>query len=164
VQSAGWAMIEPEPIQRGREMAKVLYTAEATVTGGRAEGHGKTTDGVLEVDLRIPEDMGGPGGATNPEQLFAVGFASCFESALAVVARRQKLEAGDVSVVSRVELSPTKDGGFGLGVALDVTLPSIDDAEQAVQVVEAAHKVCPYSNATRGNIEVALTANGQPVG
>ena len=145
-------------------MAKVLYTAEATVTGGRAEGHGATSDGVLEVDLRIPEQMGGPGGGTNPEQLFAVGFASCFESALAVVARRQKLEAGDVSVDSRVELSPSSKGSFELAVALDVTLPSIDDPEQAVEVVKTAHKVCPYSNATRGNIEVTLTANGQPVG
>jgi Ohr subfamily peroxiredoxin len=145
-------------------MAKVLYTAEATVTGGRAEGHGATSDGALEVDLRIPEQMGGPGGGTNPEQLFAVGYASCFESALGVVARRQKLETGDASVASRVELSPTSGGGFGLSVGLDVTLPSVEDADQAVEVVKAAHEVCPYSNATRGNIEVALTANGRPVG
>jgi osmotically inducible protein OsmC len=144
-------------------MAKVLYTAEAHVTGGRAEGHGRTSDGVLEVDLRIPEDMGGPGGGTNPEQLFAVGFASCFESALAVVARRQKLEAGDVEVDSKVELSPTSGGGFELSVGLDVTLPSVEDSDQAADVVRAAHRVCPYSSATRGNIEVRLTANGRPV-
>ena len=145
-------------------MAKVLYTAEATVTGGRAEGHGRTSDGVLEVDLRLPAEVGGPGGGTNPEQLFAVGYASCFESALQTVARRAKAEVDDVSVDSKVELSPTEDRGFALSVALDVTLPSVDDAEQAVELVEKAHQVCPYSNATRGNIEVRLTANGQPVG
>ena len=143
-------------------MAKVLYTAEATVTGGRAEGHGRTSDGALEVDLRIPADLGGPGGGTNPEQLFAVGYASCFESAIQTVARRMKLEADDVSVDSKVELSPTSEGGFGLSVALDVTLPSVQD--QAAELVEKAHKVCPYSNATRGNIEVRLTANGDAVG
>lgn len=82
-------------------MAKVLYTAEATVTGGRAEGHGRTSDGALEVDLRLPQEMGGQGGGTNPEQLFAVGYASCFESAIQVVARRAKVEADDVSVDSR---------------------------------------------------------------
>jgi Ohr subfamily peroxiredoxin len=144
-------------------MAKVLYTAEAHVTGGRAEGHGRTSDGALEVDLRIPSDMGGPGGGTNPEQLFAVGFASCFESAMQVVARRQKLDADDVGVESQVSLSPTSGGGFELSVGLDVSLPSVQDADQAVELVRAAHAVCPYSNATRGNIEVRLTANGRPV-
>ncbi len=145
-------------------MAKVLYTAQATVTGGRLEGHGRTSDGALDVDLRIPAEVGGPGGGTNPEQLFAVGYGSCFESAIQTVARRIKVEADDVSVDSKVELSPTSGGGFALSVALDVTLPSIDDAAQAVELVEKAHKVCPYSNATRGNIEVRLTSNGQPVG
>ena len=144
-------------------MAKEIYTAEATVTGGRAEGHGTSSDGNLDVQLRTPPEMGGDGGGTNPEQLFAVGYASCFESALGVVARREKLDAGDVSVDSRVSLSPNGSGGFGLSVALDVSLPSIADAEQAAAVVAAADEVCPYSNATRGNIEVALTANGQPV-
>ena len=144
-------------------MAKVLYTAEAEVTGGRMEGHGRTSDGALEVDIRIPEGLGGPGGGTNPEQLFAVGFASCFESALTVVARRAKLEAVDAKIASKVNLMPTKEGGFGLGVEMDVTLPSVDDPDQAKELVRKAHKVCPYSNATRGNIDVALTANGQPV-
>lgn len=144
-------------------MAKVLYTAEATVTGGRAEGHGKTSDGALEVDLRVPEGMGGPGGGTNPEQLFAVGYAACFEGALAVSARRARVEAGDAEIDSKVELLPTKEGGFELGVRLDVKLPSIEDASSAVDLVRAAHAVCPYSNATRGNIEVALTANGEAV-
>jgi osmotically inducible protein OsmC len=145
-------------------MARALYTAEATVTGGRAQGHGRTSDGILDVQLRTPPDMGGEGGGTNPEQLFAVGFASCFESALGVVGRRERAEVGDVSIDSRVTLTPTSERGFGLGVELDVTLPQVSDADQAVRLVEAAHKVCPYSNATRGNIEVKLTANGRAVG
>jgi len=144
-------------------MAKPLYTAEARVTGGRLAGHGKSADGQLEVDLRIPREMGGEGGGTNPEELFAVGFASCFESALAVVARRAKEEAGDVAIDSKVMLFPTEERGFKLGVELDVTLPSVQDPAKAAELVRAAHRVCPYSNATRDNIEVALTANGQTV-
>jgi lipoyl-dependent peroxiredoxin len=144
-------------------MTKVLYTAEAHVTGGRAHGHGRITDGALEVDLRVPEEMGGPGGGTNPEELFAVGFAACFEGALGVVARREKLEADDAAIDSRVMLLPTEERGFKLAVELDVTLPSVQDDEQAAKVVAAAHRVCPYSNATRGNIEVKLTANGREV-
>jgi lipoyl-dependent peroxiredoxin len=144
-------------------MAKVLYTAEAQVTGGRTAGHGRTSDGRLEVDLRVPQELGGDGGGTNPEQLFAVGFAACFESALAVVARRRKLEAEDASIDSKVKLLPTGEGGFRLAVDLDVTLPSIDDPDKAADVARAAHGVCPYSNATRGNIDVGLTANGQAV-
>jgi osmotically inducible protein OsmC len=140
-----------------------IYTARAHVTGGRREGHGRTSDGVLEVDLRAPVESGGEGGGTNPEQLFAIGYASCFESALMVVARRQRAEVGDVAIDSAVSLIPTEDRRFLLGVGLDVTLPSIEDPEQAVALVAAAHEVCPYSNATRGNIEVELTANGQPV-
>jgi osmotically inducible protein OsmC len=144
-------------------MAKVLYTAEATVTGGRAEGHGRTTDGALEVDLRMPPELGGEGGGTNPEQLFAIGYAACFEGAIGVVGRREHAEVGDVSIDSRVSLLPTEGGGFKLAVALDVSLPLLPDPEQAVRIVAAAHRVCPYSNATRGNIEVDLTANGQAV-
>ena len=143
-------------------MAKTLYTAEAHVTGGRADGHGKTSDGALEVDLRLPTEMGGQGGGTNPEQLFAVGYAACFEGAIGAVARRAKAEAGDVAIESKVSLHPNESRGFDLSVELDVTLPSVDDA-QAVELVKAAHQVCPYSNATRGNIPVTLTANGQPV-
>jgi osmotically inducible protein OsmC len=144
-------------------MAKVLYTAEATVTGGRAAGHGRTDDGALDVQLRSPKEMGGEGGGTNPEQLFAVGYAACFESALGVVGRRQRLEVGDVSIDSRVSLLPTEDRGFSLAVTLDVTLPQVTDPEQATRLVAEAHQVCPYSNATRGNIEVTLTANGHNV-
>ncbi|HEY4916620.1 MAG TPA: organic hydroperoxide resistance protein [Solirubrobacteraceae bacterium] len=144
-------------------MANTLYTAKAHVTGGRADGHGRTEDGQLEVDLRLPTEMGGAGGGTNPEELFAVGYAACFEGALGVVARRAKAEAGDVAIDSEVSLSPNGEGGFLLSVALDVTLPSIEDADTAVELVRAAHQVCPYSNATRGNIDVVLTANGAPV-
>jgi lipoyl-dependent peroxiredoxin len=143
---------------------KPLYTARATVTGGRDQGHGRTDDGTLEVDLRLPKEMGGEGGGTNPEQLFAVGYAACFEGALKAVARRERLEVDDVSIESGVTLTPTAERAFELSVELDVTLPSVDDAEQAAKLVELAHKVCPYSNATRGNIDVALTVNGQPVG
>jgi lipoyl-dependent peroxiredoxin len=145
------------------EMAKVLYTAEATVTGGRASGHGRTSDGVLDLQLRLPKEMGGEEIGTNPEQLFAVGYAACFEGALGVVGRREHVQVGDVSIDSRVSLLPNEERGFSLAVELDVTLPQVQDPEQAVRIVAAAHQVCPYSNATRGNIDVRVTANGQPI-
>lgn len=141
-------------------MAKVVYTAEATVTGGREKGHGKSSDGELDVQLRPP----GEGGGTNPEQLFAVGFAACFEGALGVAARRARAEVGDASIDSKVSLVTTEDRGYTVAVELDVTLPQVEDADQAKEIVAAAHEICPYSNATRGNVEVTLTANGQPVG
>jgi lipoyl-dependent peroxiredoxin len=144
-------------------MRDPIYTAEATVTGGRAEGHGRTSDGLLDVQLRLPKEMGGDGDGTNPEELFAVGFAACFESALGAVARRERTELGDVSIDSTVSLIPTEDRTFNLGVRLNVTLPAIHDGEQAKRLVAAAHQVCPYSNATRGNVQVTLTANGQSV-
>ena len=145
-------------------MAKTVYTAAATVTGGRTEGHGKTADGALDVQLRTPVEMGGPGGGTNPEELFAVGYAACFEGALGVVGRRERAELGDVSIESRVSLVTTEDRGFTVAVELHVTLPQVPEPEQAARIVAAAHEVCPYSNATRGNIDVKLTANGQQVG
>jgi Ohr subfamily peroxiredoxin len=107
--------------------------------------------------------MGGEGGGTNPEQLFAIGFAACFEGALGVAARRARQQAGDVAIDSKVMLLPTGDGGFKLAVTLDVALPSVSDPAAAIELVRAAHRVCPYSNATRGNIDVALTANGEAV-
>jgi lipoyl-dependent peroxiredoxin len=143
-------------------MAKVLYTAEAHVTGGRIAGHGRTSDGALEVDIRVPPELGGEEPGTNPEQLFAVGYAACFENALAAVARRRKLEIGDVAIDSKVMLVPAEERTFKLAVELAVTLPSVD-GDDAVELVRAAHKVCPYSNATRGNVEVTLSANGAPV-
>jgi Ohr subfamily peroxiredoxin len=144
-------------------MTKTLYTAEAHVTGGRANGHGRTSDGALEVDLRLPAEMGGQGGGTNPEELFAVGYAACFEGALGTVARRNKQQTGDVAIDSKVSLGTTDERGFTIAVQLDVSLPAIEDSTEAVELVRAAHQVCPYSNATRGNVDVALTANGQPV-
>jgi lipoyl-dependent peroxiredoxin len=144
-------------------MAKALYTAQAHVTGGRINGHGRTSDGALEVDIRLPAELGGPGGGTNPEELFAVGYAACFESALGTVARRMKLEADDVAIDCSVSLVTTEERAFTVAVELDVSLPSVGDAAEAVELVRAAHKVCPYSNATRGNIDVTLTANGQAV-
>jgi Ohr subfamily peroxiredoxin len=144
-------------------MPNVLYTAEAHVTGGRDKGHGSSSDGQLDVQLRLPTEMGGAGDGTNPEELFAVGYAACFEGALGVVARRAKVDTGDAEIDSKVSLSPNGSGGFELSVGLDVTLPAVHDAELAVSLVREAHQVCPYSNATRGNIEVALTANGEPV-
>jgi osmotically inducible protein OsmC len=143
-------------------MGKVLYTSEAHVTGGRVAGHGRTSDGALEVDLRTPTEMGGEGGGTNPEQLFAVGYAACFEGALAAVARREKLEVGDVEIDSKVMLVTGEERSFTIAVELAVTLPSVE-GEKAAELVRAAHKVCPYSNATRGNIDVTLSANGATV-
>jgi lipoyl-dependent peroxiredoxin len=146
-------------------MSNALYTAHATVTGGRADGHGRTDDGKLDVQLRLPKELdpNGDAAGTNPEQLFAVGYAACFEGALGVIGRREHAEVGDVSINSSVSLLPIQGGGFKLEVALDVTLPQVTDAEEAKSIVAAAHEVCPYSNATRGNIDVSLTANGQPV-
>jgi lipoyl-dependent peroxiredoxin len=146
-------------------MANPIYTAYATVTGGRAEGHGRANDGKLDVQLRMPKELdpNSDAAGTNPEQLFAVGFAACFESAIGVIGRREHEEVGDVSIDSSVSLSPEQGGRFVLAVGLDVTLPQVTDPEKAKSIVAAAHQVCPYSNATRGNIEVALTANGQSV-
>jgi osmotically inducible protein OsmC len=144
-------------------MAQTLYTAQATVTGGRDQGHGATSDGALDVQLRTPKEMGGGGGGTNPEQLFAVGYAACFEGALGVVARRERVELGEVSIESHVSLITTETRGFNVAVELDVTLPGIDDQTRAAEIVASAHQVCPYSNATRGNVEVTLKANGGPV-
>jgi Ohr subfamily peroxiredoxin len=144
-------------------MSRVLYTAEAHVEGGRADGRARSSDGRLDVRIRPPKELGGDGEGTNPEQLFAAGFASCFESALTLVARRKKVEADDVAIDSKVMLLPTEERGFKLAVEMDVSLPSIDDREQAKGLVRTAHKVCPYSNATRGNIDVAFTVNGEPL-
>jgi lipoyl-dependent peroxiredoxin len=144
-------------------MATSLYTAKAHVTGGRVEGHGVTSDGALNVQLRTPVEMGGEGGGTNPEQLFAVGYAACFEGALGVVGRRERVDLGEVSIDSEVSLITTEHRGFNVAVVLDVTLPGVGDPARAVAIVAAAHEVCPYSNATRGNVDVTLKANGQPV-
>jgi Ohr subfamily peroxiredoxin len=138
---------------------RILYTAEAVVEGGR-EGHGRTSDGRLDVDLAVPEDMGGRGGpGTNPEQLFAVGYAACFQSALLNVANGRKLDASSSRITSRVGLGPTGHGGLGLAVSLDLHAPELSPAESA-DLMARAHELCPYSNATRGNIDVTLTVDG----
>jgi lipoyl-dependent peroxiredoxin len=143
-------------------LSKVLYTAEAVVDGGRT-GHGRTTDGRLTVTLSSPADMGGDDGpGTNPEQLFAVGYASCFQSALLSVARGRKLDASDSQITSRVGIGPTGHGGFGLQVSLDVHAPHLS-YDEAVSLMERAHRLCPYSNATRGNIAVTLSVDGTPI-
>ena len=140
----------------------------ATSTGGRNGTISSTpTDETapLNLKLTLPKAIGGRGDSGhNPEQLFAVGYAACFESALGVVGRRERAEVGDVSIDSRVSLLPTEERGFKLAVELDVTLPQVQDPEQAARIVAAAHEVCPYSNATRGNIDVTLTVNGRPIG
>jgi osmotically inducible protein OsmC len=117
---------------------------------------------VLEVDLRLPPEMGGQGGGTNPEQLFAVGYAACFEGAIGAVARRMKVDPEAVAIDSRVNLHPTEERGFKLSVNLDITLSGVE-GDQAKQLIDAAHHVCPYSNATRGNIDVDITINGEPL-
>ena len=134
----------------------VLYTATAHATGDGRNGHATSDDGILDLDLRIPKAMGGPGGATNPEQLFAAGYAACFHSALKVVAGREKADVTGSEVSASVGIGTTPGGGFGLQVELDVSIPALDH-DAALALVEQAHQVCPYSNATRGNIEVTLT-------
>src|SRR5260370_10592302 len=127
-------------------MARVLYTANATVTGGRVQGHGRTDDGVLDVQLRSPKEMGGEGGGTNPEQLFAVGYAACFEGALGVVARRKRIELGEVSIASHVSLITTETRRFNVAVELNVTLPAIDDRARAAEVLASAHQIYQHCN------------------
>jgi osmotically inducible protein OsmC len=133
-----------------------LYTAEALATGGGRDGHVRTADGILDTDVRVPKELGGAGGAPNPELLFAAGYAACFHSALQSVARAQKVTVEGSSVGSRVSLGSNGNGGFQLAVLLEVNIPGVD-GDVAQQLADAAHQVCPYSNATRGNIEVTVT-------
>jgi osmotically inducible protein OsmC len=132
-----------------------VYTAVATATGDGRNGRARSSDGVIDVDLAIPKEMGGTGGATNPEQLFAAGYAACFLSALKLVARQQQAPIVDAGVTAEVGIGPNGDGGYGLEVTLHVELGGIEQSV-AEQLVEAAHQVCPYSNATRGNVPVTL--------
>jgi osmotically inducible protein OsmC len=137
------------------KLDKVLYTAKAHTTGGR-EGRSTTDDGLLDVTLQPPKEMGGKGGATNPEQLFAAGYSACFIGALKFAAGQKKIAVpADTAVDASVSIGPIPNG-FGLSVELAVSLPGMDRAA-AQELVEAAHVVCPYSNATRGNIDVTLT-------
>jgi lipoyl-dependent peroxiredoxin len=134
----------------------VVYTATAHATGDGRNGHARTEDGILDIDLRIPKEMGGAGGAANPEMLFAAGYAACFPSALKVVARQDKLNVDGSEVTASVGIGSLDNGGFGLSVDLRVSIPSLD-RPTAEKVAARAHEVCPYSNATRGNIPVSIT-------
>lgn len=133
-----------------------MYTAEALSTGDGRSGHVRTSDDTISVDLAPPKEMGGSGNGNNPEQLFAAGYAACFHSALQMVAREAKAKLGDSSVGAKVGIGQIEGGGFGLEVALEVVVPELPH-DEAQQLADRAHQVCPYSNATRGNVEVTVT-------
>jgi len=134
---------------------KTLYTAEVTVTGGR-NGQARSPDGAFEVKMNVPQEMGGPGGpGTNPEQLFAAGYAACFQSALMGAARRKHVDASPSVITAKVGIGPTGRGGYGLEVELHIELPGVERSA-GEELVEIADSICPYSNATRGNIPVKL--------
>ena len=141
---------------------KTLYTATATATGGRT-GHAESSDGALAVTLTVPKDMGGKdadGGGTNPEQLFAAGYAACFGSALDYLAKQRKIETGEVRVTADIGIGPNDSGSFSLSAALMVEVPLLSQAE-AETLVADAHQVCPYSNAVKGNVDVILSVKGR---
>ena len=134
-----------------------VYTATATATGDGRGGHTRSGDGVLDLDLAVPKEMGGPGGAhTNPEQLFAAGYAACFHSALKIVAGKQKITLTDTAITVDVGIGPNGQGAYGLAVTIEAELPGLDET-QAHRLLEQAHQVCPYSNAVRGNVDVTFT-------
>ena len=135
---------------------KAIYTATATATGDGRNGHTTSEDGILDMDVRVPKEMGGAGGATNPEQLFAAGYAACFHSALKLVGGAEKADLTGTEVSASVSIGTLDAGGFGLAVELDVLIPALEH-DAALALVEKAHQVCPYSNATRGNVDVTLT-------
>ena len=134
---------------------KTLYSTTATATGDGRNGHTATEDGMVDDDVRTPKELGGPGGATNPEQLFAAGYAACFHSAMKLVATPMGIDTCDSEVSVTVGLGMLEGGAFNLGLEIDVHLPNASP-EQAEALVARAHDVCPYSNATRGNVEVVL--------
>jgi Ohr subfamily peroxiredoxin len=137
-------------------MMQVLYTATATATGGR-EGQAKSSDGALSVSLAMPKEMGGAGGpGTNPEQLFAAGYAACFESSVCFLARQQSKQITNSSVTARVGIGPREAGGFGLVIELDVSVSGISKQEAEALTALAHNTVCPYSNAIRGNVDVKV--------
>jgi lipoyl-dependent peroxiredoxin len=141
---------------------KILYTAEATAVGGRA-GHARTNDGRVDVDLDIPSEMGGTGGpGTNPEQLLAAGWAACFQASMQRFAFMLEVDLTDTRVTARIGIGLLKSGGQGLAAALDLDAPGISH-EDAVELMNRAHESCPYSRATRGNIDVTLTVGGESI-
>lgn len=133
-----------------------IYTTTAHATGDGRNGRATTDDGLLDIELRIPKEMGGAGGHTNPEQLFAAGYAACFHSALKLVAGQAGANVNGTEVSATVGLGTTDTGAFNITVELDVAMPNVDRAT-AEQLVATAHQVCPYSNATRGNVDVKLS-------
>jgi len=136
---------------------QAIYTASATATGDGRNGHVRSSDGVLDFDLAVPKELGGAGGNfPNPEELFAAGYAACFHSALKSAARLQKITLTDTAVTADVGIGRNDQGGFGLTASIEVEIPGVDEAV-ARQLVDAAHQLCPYSNATRGNIDVQIT-------
>lgn len=132
-----------------------IYTAAALATGAGRAGHVRSQDGLIDTDLAIPQEMGGTGGAPNPEVMFAAGYAACFHSALQMVARGERADLGDSSVGAQVSIGKLANGGFGLAVELEVVIPG-QPLDKAEALAAKAHEVCPYSNATRGNIEVVI--------
>ncbi|WP_134767942.1 organic hydroperoxide resistance protein [Nocardioides sp. 1609] len=136
---------------------KIVYTARASITGGRA-GHARSEDGVLDLDLTAPKETGGPGTGTNPEQLFAVGYGACFQGALGLVAKKAGVDTSGSTVDVAVGFGPEGDS-FAITADITATIPGVDDAT-AQELVEAAHQVCPYSKATRGNVPVTVTGKG----
>lgn len=138
----------------------ILYKTKATALAGR-NGKVATEDGLLEVNLSYPKEMGGSGTATNPEQLFAAGYSACFSNAILHVAKQAKESVDSAPVTAEVGIGPNEEGGFALTVSLSATLDL--PQENALEIVRMAHKVCPYSNATRGNIDVIVTINGEAI-
>ena len=141
---------------------KVMYTAEVTTVGAR-HGHATSSDGLIDLDLARPVEMGGTGKATNPEQLFGAAYSACFGGAVEYNAQQKKIKTGDITVKSRVSVGRFDAGegeGFGIKVDLDVTLPEMEQSA-AEELVAWAHRTCPYSNATRGNVEVNITTHGK---
>lgn len=134
---------------------QVAYTASATATGDGRNGHTRSSDGILDLDVRTPKELGGPGGATNPEQLFAAGYAACFHSALKTVAAREKITLTDTAITVDVGIGPNGNGGFGLAITIEAELAGLDEAATR-DLLDKAHQVCPYSHATRGNVDVTL--------
>jgi Ohr subfamily peroxiredoxin len=134
---------------------QIYYTAQATASGDGRNGHVTSSDGIIDTDVRAPKELGGAGGATNPEQLFAAGYSACFLNALLRVAKRASANVDGAEVTAEVGIGPAGGGAFGLAVTLKVKLPNVD-REQAEALVNDAHRVCPYSNATRGNIDHVL--------
>jgi osmotically inducible protein OsmC len=140
---------------------KVLYSTTVTASGGR-NGHIKSDDGVLDMPLSTPRSLGGSRTASNPEQLFAAGYGACFENAVLHIAQLKKVRLEKTTIAVKVDLQTFEDGHFNVGVAMDLDIQGVDD-QIARQLIEAAHRVCPYSNATRGNIDLTISLRGERI-